>query len=309
MTTREPIVDVPFYWVDVFAATPLTGNPLALVPDADVLPVETMRAVAREFNQSETTFLVSPDGGGADHRLRSFTPAGVEVYGAGHNAMGAWIWLALAGRLDPTRDTFVQQIGDALLNVRVSLRARAPERPSSGVQVTMEQSAPRFLGRVEDRAALAAVLGLGVDDVGGDVGARRAAEVVSTGAEHLLVPVRTVAAVDAVQPDTAGLRALLADAGAEGCYVYTTDVEGGISAYARFFNPTVGIAEDPATGTAAGPLAAVLARDGLVRDPARVVVEQGRALGRPSLITLGADGPVVTITGRGTVAAEGTLHL
>jgi PhzF family phenazine biosynthesis protein len=295
-------VDVPFYWVDVFAATPLTGNPLALVPDADVLPIETMRAVAREFNQSETTFLVSPDGDGADHRLRSFTPAGVEVYGAGHNAMGAWIWLALAGRLDPTRDTFVQQIGDALLNVRVSLRARVSERPSSGVQVTMEQSAPQFLGRVEDRAALAVVLGLGVDDVG-------SAQVVSTGAEHLLVPVRSVAAVDAVQPDTAGLRALLADAGAEGCYVYTTDVEGGISASARFFNPTVGIAEDPATGTAAGPLAAVLARDRLVRDPARVVVEQGRALGRPSLITLGADGPVVTITGSGTVAAEGTLHL
>ncbi|MGW2094591.1 PhzF family phenazine biosynthesis protein [Promicromonospora sukumoe] len=301
-------MDVPFYWVDVFAATPLTGNPLALVPDADVLPIETMRAVAREFNQSETTFLVSPDGDGADRRLRSFTPAGVEVYGAGHNAMGAWIWLALAGRLDPTRDTFVQQIGDALLNVRVSLRARAAERPSSGVQVTMEQSAPQFLGRVEDRAALAAVLGLGVDDVG-------SAEVVSTGAEHLLVPVRSSTAVDAVQPDTAALRALLADAGAEGCYVYTTDVEGGadvgtgISAYARFFNPTVGIAEDPATGTAAGPLAAVLVRDGLVRDPARVVVEQGRALGRPSLITLGADGPVVTITGTGIVAAEGTLHL
>lgn len=308
MTTREPIVDVPFYWLDVFAATPLTGNPLALVPDADVLPIETMRAVAREFNQSETTFLVSPDGDGADRRLRSFTPAGVEVYGAGHNAMGAWIWLALAGRLDPTRDTFVQQIGDALLNVRVSLRARAAGRPSSGVQVTMEQSAPQFLGRVEDRAALAAVLGLGVDDVG-------SAEVVSTGAEHLLVPVRSSRAVDAVQPDTAGLRALLADAGAEGCYVYTTDVEGGaevatgISAYARFFNPTVGIAEDPATGTAAGPLAAVLVRDGLVRDPARVVVEQGRALGRPSLITLGAEGPVVTITGTGIVAAEGTLHL
>lgn len=306
MTTMEPIVDVPFYWVDVFAATPLTGNPLALVPDADVLPIETMRAVAREFNQSETTFLVSPDGDGADHRLRSFTPAGVEVYGAGHNAMGAWIWLALAGRLDPTRDTFVQQIGDALLNVGVSLRARVSERPSSGVQVTMEQSAPRFLGRVEDRAALAAVLGLGVDDVGGAGGG---AEVVSTGAEHLLVPVRSIKAVDAVQPDTAALRALLADAGAEGCYVYTTDVEGGISAYARFFNPTVGIAEDPATGTAAGPLAAVLARDGLVRDPARIVVEQGRALGRPSLITLGAAGPVVTITGSGTVAAEGTLHL
>ena len=291
-------MDVPFYWVDVFAATPLTGNPLALVPDADPLPEATMRAVAREFNQSETTFLVRPDRPGADHRLRSFTPAGVEVFGAGHNAMGAWIWLALAGRLDPDRDRFVQQIGDDLLDVRVT-------RPGSGVEVSMAQSAPRFLGRVEDRAALAAVLGL----TAGDLSADRVAEVASTGAEHLLVPVRDVAAVDAAQPDTAGLRALLADAGAEGCYVYTTDAAAGLSAYARFFNPTVGIAEDPATGTAASGPAAVLTRDGLVTDPPRVVVEQGRALGRPSRIELRVDGPLVTITGSGVVTAEGTLHL
>lgn len=297
---------VPFYWVDVFAATPLTGNPLALVPDADPLPEATMRAVAREFNQSETTFLVRPDRPEADHRLRSFTPAGVEVFGAGHNAMGAWIWLALAGRLDPGRDRFVQQIGDDLLDVRVTRPASGtPGAP--GVEVSMEQSAPRFLGRVEDRAALAAVLGLKTDDLS----AERVAEVASTGAEHLLVPVRDVAAVDAAQPDTAGLRALLADAGAEGCYLYTTDLDpaAGLSAYARFFNPTVGIAEDPATGTAAGPLAALLTRDGLVGDPARIVVEQGRGLGRPSRIDLRVDGSLVTITGSGVVTAEGTLHL
>ncbi|MFJ3405996.1 PhzF family phenazine biosynthesis protein [Promicromonospora sp. NPDC090134] len=293
-------MDVPFFWVDVFAATPLTGNPLALVPDADALPEHTMGAVARELNQSETTFLVRPDRPGADHRLRSFTPGGVEVFGAGHNAMGAWIWLALSGRLEEDRDTFVQQIGDDLLNVRVA------GRPPSGVEVSMEQSAPRFLGRVEDRAALAAVLGLGTEDL--DPG--RVAEVVSTGAEHLLVPLRSAAAVDAAQPDTAGLRALLADAGAEGCYLYTVAGDtAGVSAYTRFFNPTVGIAEDPATGTAAGPLAAVLVRDGLAADPARIVVEQGRKLGRPSLITLGVDGPLVTISGSGIVVAEGTLHL
>jgi PhzF family phenazine biosynthesis protein len=293
-------VDIPFYWVDVFATTALAGNPLALVPDADALPDETMRAIAREFNQSETTFLVRPDRPGADHRLRSFTPAGVEVLGAGHNAMGAWIWLALAGRLGRDRDTFVQQIGDDLLQVRISGR---PPR----VHVSMEQSAPRFLGQVTDRPALAAVLGLDPAHLNAD----RAAEVASTGAEHLLVPARDVAAVDAASPDTAGLRNLLADAGAEGCYLYTTAVDpsSDVTAYARFFNPTVGIAEDPATGTAAGPLAALLVRDGLAPNPARIVVEQGRSLGRASRIVLGVDGPAVTITGSGVVAAEGPLHL
>lgn len=289
-------MDVPFYWVDVFATRPLAGNPLALVPDADVLPEETMRSIARELNQSETTFLVRADAGlPADHRLRSFTPAGVEVFGAGHNAMGAWIWLAGSGRLDPGRDTFVQQIGADLLEVRVT-----------GRLVTMEQSAPRFLGRVEDGAALAAALGLGVADLADG----RVAEVVSTGAEHLLVPLRDAPAVDRAAPDTAVLRHLLADAGAEGCYVWAPHPDDpGVTAYTRFFNPTVGIAEDPATGTAAGPLAAVLVRDGLATDPARVVVEQGRALGRPSLITLGADGAAVTITGTGVVVGQGAFHL
>jgi trans-2,3-dihydro-3-hydroxyanthranilate isomerase len=294
-------MDVPFYWVDVFATTALAGNPLALVPDADALSEETMAAIAREFNQSETTFLVRPDRPDADHRLRSFTPAGVEVFGAGHNAMGAWIWLAQSGRLDSGRDAFVQQIGDELLKVRVSGQS------ASRVEVSMEQSAPRFLGRVDDRGALAAVLGLDPGDLVGD----RVAEVASTGAEHLLVPARNIEAVDAAQPDTAGLRKLLADAGAEGCYLYTVglDPAAGVDAYARFFNPTVGIVEDPATGTAAGPLAAVLVRDGLVRDPARIVIEQGRRLGRPSRIGLSVDGPLVTITGTGVIAADGVLHL
>ena len=78
-----------FYLVDVFAQTALAGNPLALVPAADALTPDTMRAIAREFNQSETTFLVAPTVPDADYRLRSFTPGGVEVLGAGHNAMGA----------------------------------------------------------------------------------------------------------------------------------------------------------------------------------------------------------------------------
>lgn len=108
---------VPFVWVDVFAEEPLTGNPLALVPDADGLTDSQMTAIAKEFNQSETTFLVSPTRQDADHRLRSFTPGGVEVLGAGHNAMGAWIWLAAAGRLPEDRTQFTQQIGDDVLPV------------------------------------------------------------------------------------------------------------------------------------------------------------------------------------------------
>src|SRR3954454_16682609 len=88
---------IAFSLVDVFAISPLTGNPVAIVPDADRLPLKTMQALAREFNQSETTFLLRPDSDEAAWQLRSFTPIGAEVFGAGHNALGAWLWLPAAG--------------------------------------------------------------------------------------------------------------------------------------------------------------------------------------------------------------------
>ena len=291
-------VDVRFVWVDVFAQAPLTGNPLPLVPSADGLGTVQMAAVARELNQSETTFLVAPTDPAADVRLRSFTPGGVEVLGAGHNAMGAWIWLASTDALDPARTDFTQQIGDDVLPVAVA-------RPPGGLaRVTMQQSAPRFLARAGDPVALATALALDPDDLAPD------AQVVSTGAEHLMVEVRTRRAVDAAAPDTARLLAVLTAAGGEGCYLFSTEPgEDGARAYARFFNPTVGIVEDPATGTAAGPLAALLVRDGRAQADGVVEVLQGVACGRPSTLHVEVDGTRVSLSGSGVVVAEGTLFL
>ena len=91
---------LPFHFVDVFAVEPLTGNPLVVVEDAADLPHELLQRIAREFNQSETTFLLPPTRPTAEWRLRSFAPAGVEAFGAGgHNTLGTWWWLAEAGSL------------------------------------------------------------------------------------------------------------------------------------------------------------------------------------------------------------------
>ncbi len=295
------MVDKRFWWIDVFAESPLTGNPLSLVPDADDLDEQRMRAITREFNQSETTFLVTPTLPGADHRLRSFTVAGAEVLGAGHNAMGAWIWLAEAGLLDPERAEFAQQIGDDVLPVRVG-------RTDDGrVRVSMRHARTRFLGRVDAVAEFAVALGV---DPAALVEGRRPAEVVSTGAGHLLLALASRSDVDRAEPDAAHLRTLLAQAGAEGCYVYSTeDAHDGLHAYSRFFNPTVGIVEDPATGTAAGPLAALLVRDGLASPHTPIRIEQGRAIGRPSILQVVVDGDHVELSGSGIVVAEGVLHL
>src|SRR5260370_16873147 len=106
-----------FYVVDVFADAPLSGNPLALVVDAQELSQATMQQIAREFNQSETTFLLPPTRQEADWRLRSFTPVGIEVGGAGHNALGAWWWLAEAAHLEfsAPQTVFQQQIAGLVL--------------------------------------------------------------------------------------------------------------------------------------------------------------------------------------------------
>jgi PhzF family phenazine biosynthesis protein len=135
--------------------------------------------------------------------------------------------------------------------------------------------------------------------------------VVSTGAGHLLVPVRDRAAVDRAAPDSARLAAVLKQAGGEGCYLYSPDPvdPSDAVAYTRFFNPTVGIAEDPATGTAAGPLVARLAAEGRIPAEADVVVEQGHALGRPSRIRVSVAGDRVRVGGSGLVVAEGTISV
>jgi trans-2,3-dihydro-3-hydroxyanthranilate isomerase len=293
---------LPFYLVDVFAEAPLTGNPLAVVADAVDVGEPVMKAIAREFNQSETTFVLPPTDARAAWRLRSFTPAGVEVGGAGHNALGAWWWLAASGRLPrPSDETHaVQQIADRVLPLRVMSEGGRPRT------IVMEQGPPepgRSIGALED---LAASLGLSTSDLRTDL----PVQVVSTGAPHLLVQAVDRAAVDRAVPDSSRLAGVLRGVGGEGCYLYSLDpVAPSSTAYARFFNPTVGIAEDPATGTAAGPLACHLVAHGVVEDGSKVLIEQGHLMGRPSLIEIGVHGRRVTIAGACVVAAEGMLHL
>lgn len=298
---RPVTTSLSFYLVDVFAERPLTGNPLAVVADADDVDEPLMRAIAREFNQSETTFVMAPTVQRATWRLRSFTPAGVEVGGAGHNALGAWWWLAATGRLqlEDGGARLAQQIGDRVLPVEVIGEGGLPRA------IAMEQEPPEPGDRVGDLAELAAALRV----TGGDLVADLPAQVVSTGVAHLLVQARSRAAVDRANPDAPRLAAALRAVGGEGCYLYSLDaVHHDSTAYARFFNPTVGIWEDPATGTAAGPLASHLVAHGVVSDGSTVLIEQGHAMGRPSRIEIRVHGEHVTVAGAGVVVAEGTLR-
>ncbi|HET6804969.1 MAG TPA: PhzF family phenazine biosynthesis protein [Frateuria sp.] len=280
--------------IDVFAEAPLSGNPLAVVEGADGLSDAQMRRIAGEFNQAETTFLVRSTR--ADRKLRSFTASGAEVFGAGHNALGAWLWLAETGQLGPldAPRTFTQEIGSDVLPITLG-------KVDGRVHGRMRQAPMRLGSLLTERAPLAEALGLDERDIL----ASPAPRVVDTGAAHLMVRVRDPGTVDRAAPAVDKLLAVLGHACAEGGYVYAFDPQAPGSAYARFFNPTVGLWEDAATGTAAGPLAAYLGAEGLLKDSA-LEVEQGVKMGRRSILRLRLV-PDPELSGAGVVVMRGTL--
>jgi len=283
--------------IDVFADAPLTGNPLAVVEGADNLEDDVLRRIARECNQSETTFILRSDR--ADRRLRSFTASGAEVFGAGHNALGAWLWLGYDGQLGDlsTPKTFRQEIGDDILPITVEAR-------DGRIHGRMKQSPLALSAPLSSLDSLAEALGLGTEDLL-TAPAPRAAD---TGAAHLMVRARDRQTVDRAEPSADKLIQVLGPAGAEGCYVYAFETADPAIAYARFFNPAMGLWEDSATGTAAGPLCAYLGSMGLLTNGNNLLIEQGTRMGRQSFLQVRLD-PVPELSGSGVVVFRGTLYL
>jgi PhzF family phenazine biosynthesis protein len=282
--------------IDVFADTPLSGNPLAIVEGAEVLNEDEMRRIAGEFNQAETTFILPSDR--ADWRLRSFTANGSEVFGPGHNALGAWLWLAEQGALGEWEGArrFLQEMGSGVLPVQL-------ERIDGRFHGRLKQPPMRLLPPPADMRVVASALGLDIADIVCSPAARPA----STGAVHLLVRLRDRAVVDQALPQHERLAALLAEAGAEGCYIYAMDEPPIDKAYARAFSPTIGLWEDSATGTAACPLAAYLGQEDLLRSNA-LVVEQGVKMGRRSVLKITLE-PDPVLSGSGVIALLGVLRI
>lgn len=282
--------------IDVFADAPLTGNPLAVVQDADGLSDEQMRRIAGEFNQAETTFLLQS--ARADRKLRSFTASGAEVFGAGHNALGAWLWLGEHGGVGPLTisQTFHQEIGPDVLPIEL-------EKIDGRVHGRMRQAQLRLSEPLKDAGPLAEALGLNPVDILPAPKPRPA----DTGAAHLMVRIRNAETVDKARPETSRLLAVLKEAQAEGCYVYAFDTSAPETAYARFFNPTVGLWEDAATGTAAGPLAAYLASEGQLKNN-ELAIEQGTKMGRRSILRVRVT-PELELSGAGIVVLRGVIRI
>lgn len=294
-----------FKIVDVFTDKPLEGNQLAVVFKADGLSDDRMQDIAREFNYSETTFVVPPRNSAADWRLRSFTPAAELLdAGAGHNALGAWWAIAEDGLIDlkEGKNVAYQELGNRVLPLEIYVESGKPR------EILMTQSKPVFGEKFSDKKILAEALGLKESDFSVEMLTPQA---VSTGAFHFLVPVKNIEALRNVRIDAPKLVKLAKPLGCHGCYLYTLEtVNKNSSAHARAFFPGIGMtSEDPATGSAAGPLAAYLVSKGVLPAEKTLIVEQGYEIGRPSRIEVSVSGNEVKVGGKSVTVGEGTIKI
>jgi trans-2,3-dihydro-3-hydroxyanthranilate isomerase len=276
-------------WLDVFADAPLQGNQLAVVHDADGLDEATMLAFARETQLSETTFVQTATEAGADYRNRIFDPRG-ELRFAGHPSLGTAI--AVAHAAGEAEASYVQQTPAGLQPIAVRLdgdRARA----------SMLQE-PAVFGPELDPAEVLAHVGLDSADADPEL----PVQVVGTGVPQVIAPVRADA-LARPRPDYGALEPFLDGFEAIVLYLAACDPAAG-HARARAFCHTAEMGEDPATGSAAGPLLAHLhARAGVER----LEIDQGIEMGRPSRLSCSVQGDRVRVGGAAAILVVGTLRL
>jgi trans-2,3-dihydro-3-hydroxyanthranilate isomerase len=266
-----------YHRVDVFTDRAFGGNPLAVITNGRGVETETMQAIAKEFNLSETTFVLPPDDPRHDWRVRIFTP-GSELPMAGHPTIGTTFVLAREHmiRRDGAETNIVLEEGVGPIPVRVEFRGGEPSFAE------MSQPLPKFGPELKDRSAAAEMLSLNADDIDD----RLPAEVVSCGVPFLYVPLRTLDAARRARPRADLMaRASERDGVPPEVFVFTREVEHeGSTVHSRMFAPGLGITEDPATGGASGPLGCYLVRHGLAPAVNEIISEQGLEMGRPSRI-------------------------
>lgn len=299
-----------FYQADVFTALPFGGNPVAVFPEAQGLDDDQLQQIAREMNLSETVFVLPPTDQAAVVRLRIFTPT-QEIPFAGHPVLGTFFILAELGMISVKEPVtrVMQECNIGLFPVELHAEDGEVDR------VVMTQPKPEFLGPVEeteDLYTVASALGLPKHVI---ADTKWPVEVVSTGLPVMIVPVRTLTAVRSIRPDASAIMNICRRFGANGIMAFTTvTVEPTATVHARMFAPSIGILEDPATGSASGALGAYLVQNGVVEvaPTTEIVVEQGYEIERPSriLVRVESDDDIiqdVKVGGQCVMVVKGSL--
>ena len=291
--------------LDVFTSHPFEGNQLAVFPEPGALSTKQMQGIAKEMNFSESTFIFPREKDG-DVKMRIFTP-GEELPIAGHPTIGSTFALAIEGVIARGRRDFVFELGVGPTPVTL-------DWDNDTLSFAwMTQPRPTFGPIFADRAALARAIGVSETDLAPAL----PSQLVSCGVPYVLVPMVSRSAVDAVSVERHAFARCCREAGIEETPGFFFTTAGGSpegTTYSRMIGPGFGISEDPATGSAAGPLGSYLLHHRVVTpDQARTMVNlQGFAMGRPSRIHISIDGEPEDITrvrvgGRAVVVGRGEL--
>lgn len=297
-----------YYTADVFTESAFGGNQLAVFPQAADLSARLMQTIAREFNLSETVFVLPPADPAHTFRLRIFTPM-VEMPFAGHPTVGAAYVLARIGAIDITGEATHILFEEGVGSVPVTIFAQDGVVTSTQLTAAL---APTSTPSPVDDATLAAILGIEVSDLlRGDWHP----EVASCGVPFLFVPVRDRSVLARARVNSALFAQHLAGTLGEQLFVLCLDPERTDShVRARMFAPEIGIIEDPATGSAASALGGYLGTRTHETGTLHWVVEQGFEMGRPSILVVEAEKEGDTVTrvrvgGKSVLMGEGWLDL
>lgn len=290
---------------DVFTERPLAGNPLAVVLDSDGLDSAAMQSIAREFNLSETVFVLPAESAAHSARIRIFTPA-QELPFAGHPTVGAAICLARERHSGPGSQDAVIVLEEKVGAVRCGVKLNG----AAGFAEFDCPKLPAVAGTSEPKEFLAAALSFAPAEIGFE---NHVPSVWSAGVLYHLVPVRNMSVLAQAAPNR---QAWAPAFGKEAAFLYTRETEGHDHSFrARMFAPEAGIVEDPATGSAVAAFAgAVKDFDALPDGDHAAIIEQGFEMGRPSLIRLGmtVEGGALTavrIGGHAVEVMDGSLRM
>ena len=302
---------LPFYTLDVFADRRFGGNPLAVVLDADRLSGDEMQTIAREFNLSETVFVLKPENLAHSARIRIFTPSR-EMPFAGHPTIGTAILLAeiRSGQsAEGCNGEALVVLEEGIGPVRIGIRMRPGAAPFA------EFDAPKLpaeAGMLQPVEKLAAGLGLIPGEIGFE---NHRPSCYAAGNAFAFIPVATRDALDRAYVNGSDWTAAFEDQGVVGAFVYSRQcVHTNAAFHARMFAPGVGIPEDPATGSAAVAFAGVIQNfDRLPDGTHKRLIEQGYAMGRPSQLALswvvgGGKLETVRIGGQAVRVKQSTLE-
>lgn len=267
---------IKFELIDVFTSVPFGGNPLAIFDKADELSAEQMLKIAKELNLSESVFLHKASNE-ADVKMRIFTP-GMELPTAGHPTIGTAFYLLKQKGIAPKKANELlleQNIGD--------LKVQYEKKEEEISKILMEQPLPKFEQTFKDRKLVASLLSITEDEIEEDFPCR----IVNCGNPFLIIPIKTLKSVQKLKLNNELFSEILDEIFITGVMAFTTETQNPEHiTHSRMFAPHIGVAEDPATGSAHGPLASYLHNYNICDLSELSIGEQGYELERPSQLKM-----------------------